>query len=322
MTSATIVTPPPADVDDVASLGWYEALVAAATPIDAPVLAPNPVNLITASRVNPDSAGTRWATGGAAYTPESGAPLGTFGICGEGGPVDLSDVADFAMAPPRTWRPYAVWAAVVCSTFGWQGVDWKARLDRLLDVALPKAVEHELWTGEVAQAEGYDTDPVNGSAGNTWLARTTATDVTPAGGPVSVRRGIAVLEQALADCGPGARGTIHLRPEATPDLTVIRRVGNTLLTARDTVVVPGAGYPNTDRAGAAASAGTTWLYATGRTDVRYTDPIYPVDPTTDGDWRGRVTTRDDNTIVLLGMREAVASWDGVCHFAVHATLDT
>lgn len=289
-------------------------------PVDAPPLAPSPVNLVAASRTNPDAAGVRWQQG-ISYTPEAGAELGTFAVCPTDTSPDLSAVA--GLPDVVDWMPYAVWAGFECRATGSLALDWRPRLERAMDVALPKALEHEMWTGELAQAEG-GTGTGDAAAGfpNLWLASARATDVTPAGGPVSIRRAIGALEQALADCGLGARGVIHMAAGAAVDYTEARREGNLLLTPRDTILVPGAGYPGTDRAGAPAAAGTTWLYATGRTDVRYTETILPTDPSSDRDWMSRATRRGTNRVVLMAFKEAVASWDGQCHFAVHATLGT
>jgi hypothetical protein len=280
-------------------------------PVLAPPLAPSPVNLVAASRSNPDPAGVRWQQG-ISYTPEAGAELGTFGIC----PADVApDLSAIPGLPDQVdWLPYAVWAAIECRTVGIESIDWQGRLDRAYAVALPKALEHELWTGELAQAGAPDYP-------NIWLASPRADDVTPAGGPVSVKAAIGHLEQALADCGLGARGMIHMAAVATPHYTGARREGNLLLTPRDTILLPGTGYPGTGPTGAPAAAGTTWLYATGRTDVRYTDAQYPVRPDQTG-WLALATRAGENRVRLYALGEAVASWDGICHFAINATLDT
>jgi hypothetical protein len=279
-------------------------------PLPAPPLQPPPINLIRAARTPRDPDGTKW-TLGFAYLPGEDVALGTFGTtCPGGAPVDLSTVP--ANPGVVEWEPVVAWAAFRCSAFGWQEIDWKGRLADLMDAALPKAVEHEFWTGASAAAGGLT---------NLALATPAATDLTPGGGAPSIKRAFGILEQALADCGAGARGMIHCRPEALPEFTQVRQEGNLLLTPRDTIVVPGTGYPNTGPTGAAPAAGNTWLYATGLVDVRLDDIYFPVDPARQDDFY-ELLDRGTNTITLRAERAFSASWDGICHFAVQAVLAT
>jgi hypothetical protein len=114
---------------------------------------------------------------------------------------------------------------------------------------------------------------------------------------------------------------IHMPAQLVSVFGFVRREGNLLLTNLDTIVVPGSGYTGSDPNGDAASTGTAWLYATSMVDVRLSEPVLIPDPATDPDWRFKALDKETNDLVVRAERFAVASWDALCHFAVHVTLD-
>jgi hypothetical protein len=292
-----------------------------------PVVAP-PLNLVTSSRnplANGDETDGRWVEGfafqpGLNVDPDLLPACGSTDIAGDKPPQGLVETV-----------PWWVQAADRCTVLGYRGRDWIGRATDALRAATPKGVEFEFWTGELATANGWP---------NLFLANGAATDVTPVGGPVTIEEAIGLLEQALADCGAGGRGMIHCAPVATPSLAITHREGPLLLTVRDTIVVPGVGYPGTDPSGAAPAAGTSWLYATGMVDVRLGDIVVfgrngevSTQPTGDGTWgppsgfdenrfAPALMNRDTNELIVPAARPAAAVWDGVCHFAVHAQIPT
>jgi hypothetical protein len=203
-----------------------------------------------------------------------------------------------------------------CSSFGFEAHDYAQRANDTLDVATSAAIELEFWGGAKAQAAGWP---------NLYLANGSATVITPyisGGGVPAVARAIEALEQAISNVGAGGLGMIHCRPEAVPHLTQVRRQGNLLLTARDTIVVAGSGYPNLGPTGLPAPAGQTWMFATGLVDVRIGDISLFPDPAQDENWLIQATDRNTNEVVIRAERPGVAVWDGAVHFACLATLDT
>jgi hypothetical protein len=214
---------------------------AAAPPdvIQAPVLAAAPPLSLVAAARTPPTTGTRWEAGGVTYLPEN---------CADHGVIDPCSNARFGSDQPNNLasvvaRPFTVWAADECSAFGFAARDWEGRALRQLEASTPWEVEREFWAGHLSGAVG-DTE-----SGNSFLADATrVVDITPGGGAVSVVDGIACLEQALGDTGHGGQGMIHVSRKAVIAASVsqlLHRVGNTLMTTVDTVVVPGVGYPGT-----------------------------------------------------------------------------
>lgn len=160
--------------------------------------------------------------------------------------------------------PFTVQVEEECSSFGFPAAEYVARATARLASIESAAIAHEFWTGELAAAAGHAMNPRLEAGG-------AVTDHTPGAGAVSLLRGLAILEQALAEMLDGPPGAIHGSPETVTMLfhaAGLRREGNLILTALDSRVIGDAGYPGTSPAGAAAAAGEAWLYATARPTVR------------------------------------------------------
>jgi hypothetical protein len=264
-----------------------DALTAAAMPVDAPALVANPINLVRSSRIPADTTSGRWVNG-FAYVPEGVGLLGVGDACsGEFEEMNHQDGFN------SDWEPYVLTVEYRCSTFGYTVGDYKARASRLLDAATPKLLEWEFWGGPLAQAAGLN---------NRYLAMF-------GGQPIAadtIEEAIGSVENALADCGYGGRGMIHLAPYVVPFLkSIVRREGNLLLTDRDTIVVPGSGYAR--YGGGSTPNATMDIYGTGITDVRLGDIVVEDDVAID---------RATNTVVIKAQRYACVSWDELCQFKV------
>jgi hypothetical protein len=209
--------------------------------IQAPVLAAAPpLSLVAAARTPTLGAGVRWEAGGVTYAPENCADHGVLDPCSNPGGFGSPQPNNL---PPVVSRPFTIWAADECSSFGFAARDWEGRALRQLEAATPWEVEREFWRGALAGATGTE------GAGNRFLSDAMhLTDITPGSGAVSVVDGVACLEQALGDTGHGGQGMIHVTRKVVIALDVsgmLHRVGNTLMSPVDTVVVPGVGYPGT-----------------------------------------------------------------------------
>lgn len=263
-----------------------------------------------------------------------GRVAGSLGLIGTVGPFDADQAATFTdtgtpapgAVPPVTNTtggvgpygnmpiavvvPYLVIAQDSCSTFGFEQRDYKGRALRLLEHATPKAVEKEFWTGALAQAKGYP---------NNYLANAaTVTDLT-GGTAVSVDRGVSMLQQALADCGFGGQGMIHLQPQATPNELRTRRVGNLLLDEFDNILVPGVGYTGLASSIAGSATGTSVMFATDLIAVR-AEPAGTVFPDTFAEAVDRGQGGQPNKVTFRAEKFAVAFGDFFCHFGVRVNL--
>lgn len=200
-----------------------------------------------------------------------------------------------------------------CTSFGWEAHDYIGRARRLLDNAVPKALEHEFEQGLMAQAQ---------SLPNNYLTNTSSvTDLTPGAGPPSVQRGQQILEDALAGCGFGGQGMLHVQPQTAPSLLNARRVTSgqgdqLLLSVLDNIIVPGVGYSGIGPGNATPAAGTAWIYATDLVATRLGEVM--VTPDTVAEAIDRAT----NHIVFRAQRVMAASFDAACHFAVRVTLES
>ena len=268
----------------------------------------------------------RWING-IAYQVEDNASLHISDPCS----TATDRLALESQAAVAEWVPYMITAEDRCPPFGFLEHDYLGRVTRRLEVGTPKALERELWSGEAAKAAPVTDAQPGGSPAfttNLWLASPHAALLNPvAGTPVTMRRAFELLEQAISDNGLGSQGMIHCRPEALPYIPTLRRDGNVIRTIRDVILVPGVGYPNTGPDGSAAAAGTTWLYATGMVEY-WLDTKYQYTPEaveTEKDpraWMSQAIDRTTNDVVVRAHRYGMATWDGLCHYAVQANLDT
>lgn len=174
------------------------------------------------------------------------------------------------------------------------------RLLELLDIASLKAAERELWAGPATIAY----EPVAADR-NRYLANGNATAIGTATG---ARVALAKLEDALATCGAGEQGVIHMTRGTATILgsgALEVRDGN-LVTMLGTNVIAGPGYP-------ATTATTATMYATGPVIVHLGAAAMLSE--NDADY----FTASSNKFVLRAERPVSVTWDGCCH--VSALVD-
>ena len=211
-----------------------------------------------------------------------------------GGPGSYTNLAIVS------FQPYLVVAEDWCSSFGFEERDFKGRALRLLDNATPAAVEHEFWTGALAQARGWE---------NNYLMKSgKVTNLTPGTVP-SVERGLAILQDYLANTGLGGQGMIHVQPQTTTSLLKVRRVGSLLFDIFDNIVVPGSGYPMTGPGGEAPKTGNAFIACSDlvMTRTEKDGTIFPETFAQAFDW-GQAGS--PNTIRFRAERFAAAYFDG------------
>lgn len=194
----------------------------------------------------------------------------------------------------------------------------KSRVMHAADVLTQKAVEHELWTGDLAMsADHFDAS---------YLAMHGSVDVTPGGTAVAADHALASLEWALGRCSAGT-GVIHMTRDVASRLTYfLVNDGDKLRTVLGTPVVVGSGYAGSGPAGSVPNATvpfpaisaiggaptTAWMYATGPVAVHLGSVQYI------GERRDAAT----NEITVMAGRPATVYWDSSCHFAAEANLAT
>ncbi len=257
---------------------------------------------------------------------------GSFGWLSEACPVNLiladycsntgeGTIANSDAAPGEGW-PFGIITKYDCLTVGIKVDEAKEIALRQNRAGTQKALEWELWTGGIATAAGHISDR--------YLSSSASIDVTPGGGPVEVEKGVAALEQALADCGLGVQGVIHMsRSAASAAATkdAVRWYDGKFLTTLHTPVIAGVGYdPNVVRATAPPTEGpitppdpvgpaptTQWMYASGPVVVHLgPSEIINIQPMVN------IVT---NEITVLAGRPAALIYDSCCTFAVNVDLE-
>lgn len=218
--------------------------------------------------------------------------------------------------------PFGIITRYSCLTVGTKLEEMKATALVQNRIGTQKALEYELWSGGISRASNH--------LGNRFLSGPGTVDVTPGGTAVPVKLGIAVLEQALGDCGLGSAGAIHMT-RSTAALapgtgTIEWDDSDKLVTILKTPVIAGVGYDanigfTTDPViqipvpvpGPVGPMPTTqWMYATGPVSV-HLGPSEVIDTPP-------MINIMTNEISVLAGRPAAIYYDSCCTFAVNVDL--
>ena len=256
-------------------------------------------------------ADVRWQMG-YRYAPEQ--------ACIQGGVVDPYSVG--AMTIPATPEtvvgiPKLVWAGDICSTFGWSARDYVGRATRALLASESSLLAYELWTGTLAQAEGWNSLDVN------WLASPEVIDVSN-GTPVDPGVALALLEQGIADTSNGQPGMIYCTRQMGATLSELgntfRNISGLIYTYMGSVICPDAGFPGSSPTGVAPTAGHQWAYATLLPQVRRSE--ISVVPETLGEAidRGATATGLQNSLAFRAYRYADAVFPPCTRIACSVNL--
>jgi hypothetical protein len=217
---------------------------------------------------------------------------------------------NYSNLPIVEYVPFLVVSEDWCSSFGFEERDFKGRALRLLDNATPQAVEKEFWNGALGTAKSYP---------NNYLMKEGKVENLTPGTVPSVERGLAILQDALAQCGFGGQGMLHVQPQTTSSLLKVRRVGPLLYDIFDNIVVPGTGYPGTGPGGAAPGAGKAFIGASDlvMTRTEKDGTVFPDSFSEAFDW-GQAS--QPNTIRFRAQRFAAAYADFACQFCCEVQL--
>ena len=221
-------------------------------------------------------------------------------------------------------RPFGILATDECSTVGFSVEDRKARVTRQLELVTQKSVEAEFWGGVYRGAWEAEQALLSGApegsfpAGQSYLSRSD-TEVLgdTATTSQSPKVGLALLEQGLADRGPGYEGVIHMSPLVASMFAGVLEPGEDgkLRTMSGHRVAVGAGYDGRGPGQTAPpSAFAHWMYATGPMFVVLgSKELITVN-------EQQATNASTNMMTYVAARPAAVYSDGCCQLAVQADI--
>jgi hypothetical protein len=214
-------------------------------------------------------------------------------------------------------KPFFIELDEVRSTLGFLGVDRIERLKRQLEGVTGKALERELWNGDIRIAESDDNKAlINGAT------------VLNSGTALSPKRALALLEHTIATTSHGGeQGIIH----ATRDVVALFSSNSNMLfhekekdhlqTLGGTPVIAGSGYtgqgPTSVTDGTQTPSATNkWIYATGTVKVYLGD----IDVVNDNLSQAYDVSGNANDMRIKAIRPAAVYFDTSIHLAVRVDL--
>jgi hypothetical protein len=214
-------------------------------------------------------------------------------------------------------KPFFVEVEDFASTFGVLGVDRFERVTKQLEAATQKAVEREIWEGEIAQGESLD---------NPYLRDNLTATVLNSGVALSPKRALAALEFEIGSrSGVGFQGVIHM----TRDVATLLASNSNMLrhsegkehleTFTGTPIVIGSGYTGNGPIGdanATASITNKWMYATGDVKAYFTES----DVVNDTLAQAYDVSGNANDMRIKATRAVSAYFDTSVHLAVRVDL--
>jgi hypothetical protein len=214
-------------------------------------------------------------------------------------------------------KPFFVEIDEVRSGLGFLGLDRIARIKRQLEGVTQKAMERELWDGDIRIAETHDNKALISGA-----------TVLNSGTALSAKRALALLEHSIAVASHGGeQGIIHM----TRDTAAILSSNSSMLfhekdrdhlqTLGGTPVIVGSGYSGqgpvsvTDNS-EDPTASNKWMYATGTVKVYLGD----IDVVNDNLAQAFDVSGNANDMRLKAIRPAAVYFDTSIHLAVRVDL--
>jgi hypothetical protein len=215
-------------------------------------------------------------------------------------------------------NPFFVEIDETLSTLSFLSVDRIQRITRQLDGMTQKAMEVELWDGEIRKGESHL---------NVALSDGSAT-VLNSGTALSAKRAIALLEHEIGQYSHGGeQGFIHMSRDVFSILSSAGQVfmhsrdgsGDHLQTSGGTPVVVGSGYSGNGpdgASGAEATADNKWIYATGTVKTF----VGKVDVVNDNLAQAYDVSGNQNDMRLKAIRPVAAYFDTSIHLAIRVNL--
>ena len=287
--------------------------------IPAPAVPEAPFGLFSAATVvERGPRDEHWGQGFEAMSEACAFDASIHDICGGIPPVDV-----YVQSGDRfvSVRPFGILATDECSTVGFSVEDRRARVTRQLELVTQKSVEAEFWRGTYRAEWEAVYSGQNGGAlpvGQSYLSRSD-TEVLgdTATTSQSPKVGLALLEQGLADRGPGYEGVIHMSPLVASMFAGVLEPGDDgkLRTMSGHRVAVGA---RCDGRGpgqtAPPSAFAHWMYATGPMFVVLgSKELITVN-------EQQATNASTNMMTYVAARPAAVYSDGCCQLAVQADI--
>jgi hypothetical protein len=289
--------------------------------VDPPAFAPLPYGLL--SVVEPRNPADNHWQNGVTYQSRCGITMGTavYDECiavttGVGTPAPANMPTQNTSSIGVTTRGATAFTPLVEFDCAPVGNDQAQKIATdALNTSAPYQVEQAFWTGIVAgQVVAFPHLAANATLTDAGGALLQSVPVTgSASPPYDVADGLGYLESQLAGCYSGV-GVIHVPVIAIPTLAawgLITVQGGQLRTLNGNRVAAGGGYPGTGPTGAAPTAGTVWLYATGA--------VFAYSGATRILGLPGALDRAENTIRMIAERTYVLGWD-CCHVGVQVSL--
>jgi len=278
---------------------------------EAPKITPSEFGLFTVAKPDTRSKEDQWVRG---FSQEWDTTL--YGLVNYDD-TDSTSQALVANSTPERYteiKPFFIEAEDLRSTLGFTGLDYVARVKRQLEGATQKAMERELWSGEIRKGESHANKALSDSTA-TLVNSTTA---------LSVQRALALLDFELADTSPaGENGVIHMTKDTAGLLAanymIFHNEAGHLQTISGTKIIIGSGYTGAGPdgvTGATASATNKWMYGTGTVKTVLGD----VDVVADTLAQSYDVSGNQNDMRIKAIRPAAVYFDPSIHLAVRLDL--
>lgn len=247
-----------------------------------------------------------WVAGYFVESDLCGLNTQTFPLCASSG--DWNNTFNNADGAPFFHvAPFAILETWECeNSIGFNAVDRRATVVRMLKNVSEYAVERELWTGVNAQE---DINPV---PADRWL--TNATNVTPSSSAVKPAVALALVEQAFYENNPGSQATIHITPLMAASLNGqgLQVQGDQLTTFNGSLIAISRGGLGEEGPASGGSATKNWIYATGPVHVDLgSDELITVSAS-------EIVNPINNSVQYVAERPAAVYFDGCSWFGALA----
>jgi hypothetical protein len=215
-------------------------------------------------------------------------------------------------------NPFFVEIDETLSTLSFLSVDRIQRITRQLDGMTQKAMEVELWDGEIRKDESHPNAALSGGSAT----------VLNSGTALSAKRAVALLEHEIGQYShSGEQGFIHMSRDVFSILSSAGQVfmhtrdgsGDHLQTSGGTPVIVGSGYSGNGpdgASGAEATADNKWIYATGTVKTF----VGKVDVVNDNLAQAYDVSGNQNDMRLKAIRPVAAYFDTSIHLAIRVNL--